>query len=676
MQRTLFTPEKRHMAAKDAVTLASVLGERLLLVPDYQRPYAWQQRQLEELWQDLDLMGDQTRHYAGTLVLRDRDRQHMTTSGATLLESEVVDGQQRLTTCLLLLDRIRRAFAELESDKNPAARETVAHITSTYGMVTIGGVRQPRLHLGDMLHDFWTQTVLGDQPHHQGRLTDTQQRLQDAARYFDAQIQQLVSGLNSDESLVQLRRLLSRVTNGLRFLVYDVDSSSDAGVIFETLNGRGRDLTELDKIKNYLLFLANTLPSAMAEHLSQRVNVAWSDIYGHLAGTPANEDLLLRAHWLTTVSPDVRTWKGATSLKQHFAREKYVPDASRLVTVSTAPSDADDRHQTLMECVESYVDTLRLCAMFTREMAEPSTAFKSFGSYAPRVQSRTAALLRSGVVANFRPLLFAARLSHPDDGDLYLRLTDMCERYSARVFTISRYRTNAGQARLFRRAHDLIAGVPGDDVLARLEAMIWEYADDDRVRRNLDASENWYGRDGHKYFLYEYELSKARREDDVAAFEKFTGSNTGRTTEHIAPQNPDWESDDWSVLSKEDHAKLKHSIGNLVLTYDNSSYSNKSFAAKKGTRGQGAPPCYADSTLAQESELVKYDNWTAESILDRGQHLTEWALTRWAITPPSSPTDVDDDDLVLDDGRAEPTEDLALVPDDAEQPTAATAQES
>ena len=59
------------MANTQEVRLPAVISERLLEVPDYQRPYAWRKKQLEDLWEDLDLLGPTGSHYAGTLVLRD-----------------------------------------------------------------------------------------------------------------------------------------------------------------------------------------------------------------------------------------------------------------------------------------------------------------------------------------------------------------------------------------------------------------------------------------------------------------------------------------------------------------------------------------------------------------------------------------------------------------------------
>ena len=156
-------------------------------------------------------------------------------------------------------------------------------------------------------------------------------------------------------------------------------------------------------------------------------------------------------------------------------------------------------------------------------------------------------------------------------------------------------------------------------MLSQLEGLIWEYADDDRIRAGLDAKENWYGRRGHKYFLYEYELQKARREEDVADFGTYYGRRAARTTEHVLPQNPDWGSGDWDHVAPADHGRLVHSIGNLALTDDNSSYGRKSFAAKKGVQGQQASPCYAQATLAQERELTAYDDWTAAIIEQRAR---------------------------------------------------------
>jgi uncharacterized protein with ParB-like and HNH nuclease domain len=131
------------MPAQQETTLTTVVAERLLVVPDYQRPYAWERKQLEDLWEDLDLMGPRGQHYFGTLVLRDvRDDEgevltSLDESGSTLRHSELVDGQQRLITCAVLLDRVRRRLVKVAQQGLDGASAMADNLRRAYGTVTI-----------------------------------------------------------------------------------------------------------------------------------------------------------------------------------------------------------------------------------------------------------------------------------------------------------------------------------------------------------------------------------------------------------------------------------------------------------------------------------------------------------------------------------------------------------
>lgn len=649
----------------NAVTLLGALKERLLVVPDYQRPYAWEKRQLEDLWQDLDLMTDGSKHYTGTLVLKDLTTELVTDSGDTVTQCEVVDGQQRLTTCLILIDRLRRAFAAIDDEQ---ARSRSDNLGRSYGPVVIEGVLHARMQLAGDLNDHWLRCVLGDGHPARGTLTAGEWRLEEAAAFFDEQIAALAEGLEPNAALTTLQRLQTRVTNGLRFLVYEVEPESHAGEIFETLNGRGRDLTEMEKIKNYLLFLADSLPPARARVLVLEVNRAWSHIYEHLAGLSANEDLLLRAHWLATQDPIARWWRGAVSVKELLSRERFVPGSARLTSRdSTLAQDSESLQDDLVSTVTDYVSTLQACALFTKEFLDPRADFQTFGADGHAARVASARLRRSGITAIFRPLLFAARLQHPRDGQLYVDLVSACERYSARVFIIGQKRSDAGQARLYRLAHDLYTGDDPKTVLDHISSLTWTYGDDDVVRAGLGPNANWYWRGGHKYFLYEYELSKAARTTDVHDFETYAvGARSARTTEHILPQKPNWAAGEWRAFTPDEHAQLCNGIGNLVLTDDNSSYGRKPFAQKKGARGQLSPPCYSDSRLVQESDIALFDDWTPETIEQRRQSFVEWALERWPLSAAAlDVVDADDlteseadasEDATPDEPRSDPSE--------------------
>lgn len=662
------------MPQNQEVRLPAVVRDRLLVIADYQRPYAWELKQLNDLWEDLDLLGPNRTHYAGTLVLRplrlDGDpngpiKESLSDDGTTLQHCEVVDGQQRLTTCLILLDRVRRRLQAMVDDGVEAAAAIAHRLRESYGMVSIDNAQQPRLQLGSGLNSYWTEVILGDSHYAGPKMIAGQERLKEAVQFFDGKLQAVTAGASSEVQFARLRDLQRRVTAGLGFLVYEVQSIAEVGVIFETLNERGRPLTDLEKTKNYLLYLARSIEDARSEQLAQEINVGWSAIFASLAGeVKGMDDQLLRAHWLATQNPEPRNWKRIDSIKARFDRSKYISGETRLVPPDHIGADQEEAWNQLFHDVRAYVRSLRDCAFFFAEMFDPHADFESFPSVdRERVRRRSAALRRSGVVALYRPLLFAARLRYPVDGAFYADLVDLCERYSARVFVIEQRRANAGEPRLLRLAHDLYNDADPQQILDEVRSVSWRYAPDDRVRATLEAThENWYVRRGHKYFLYEYERSLMAHEQELPPLSYFTeAAKEQRTTEHILPQRPAPEATCWwDVFTADEHAELVHALGNIVLTYDNSVYSNKCFADKKGHplgAEQEAATCYAQANLRQEQELAQYGEWTAQTIRFRQNRLADWALEHWGIASP------DADTLAKEgvDMEAEGTEEDALL---------------
>jgi len=671
------------MANQQEVTLHQAVGDRMLFVPDYQRPYAWEQKQLEDIWNDLDLLGPDGAHYAGTLVLREQRTDSgvvltsMDDAGNVLRHTDVVDGQQRLITCLVLLDGLRRRFAGLAAQGHKGVDKVSEQLRSSYGLVEVEGLGVPKLRLGADLNIYWVDKVLGDQTY-TGQLLSGHRRLAEAVVFFDKRLDELADGVSAEEHVSRLRDLLRRVTVGLKFLVYEVQSVAEVGVIFETLNERGRPLTELEKTKNYLLYLARQIKSGLGDSLADHINASWSDIFRNLSREAGGmDDQLLRAHWLATQDPDLRNWQRIASIKTRFDRRKYISGINKLAPTDTQTDDQTKAWQALYDDVEPYVSTLRDCSAYLAESFDPQALFDEFGKDAEKVRKRSSALRRSGVVAIFRPLLLACRMAHPTDGTLYADLVDVCERYAARVFVIAQRRANAGQSRLFRLSNDLYLGTDPQSVLTSLRVLLLEYADDARVSDNVTSpNENWYVRRGHKYFLYEYELSLMKVGEVLLPLSHFTGGHQDqRTTEHILPQNPDpsaqcW----WKEFTPEQHVALCHSLGNLVLTLDNSSYGRKCFAEKRGTPLAHAVPkstCYAQGTLHQEQALAQYDTWTPETILERQKLLAKWALERWHVEPPPMSAAIaaevaeNDEGVVEYEGTAE--DELVLVDSESSQ---------
>ena len=95
----------------DLQKLDTFFNKRLLRVPDYQRGYAWQQDQWEDFWRDLDSLGTGRKHYTGQVTIEKVsdsewqrwDDEKWLIEGKAYEPFYVVDGQQRLTTVVILL---------------------------------------------------------------------------------------------------------------------------------------------------------------------------------------------------------------------------------------------------------------------------------------------------------------------------------------------------------------------------------------------------------------------------------------------------------------------------------------------------------------------------------------------------------------------------------------------
>lgn len=594
-------------------SVSDVLRPRLLTIPDYQRGYAWEQVHVGDFLDDLRLLQPGKNHYTGTIVLLGEGQPLVDDESNALARADVVDGQQRLTTICLLLNELRRAFAAVGED---AAAQGLRR---QFLVISKNGVPQNKLQVGLDARPVW-DALLHDGPEPSPE-TLSAERLLKAARQMRDHVTKLLEGATDPAAV--LRDLRDRAITGLHFSLYTIDQPADVGVIFETLNDRGKLLTELEKVKNYLLFLAARLPAGQQAALAKRINDAWTVIYRLLLEvarvSPAGEDQFLRAHWLAAVDPVPGNWSGTKSIKAWFPRDKYA-----------------DNPEALFAEVGNYVDSLsRAARAYADSIRTDLNAFHSYGpphaQAALRLHDR---LLRARTVAVFQPLMIAMRERWPSDGAAYTRILDLCERFAVRTYVIGGYRADAGQTRLYRLAHEVYSGTRDVAALdAALRKLVYEYASDSYLRQSLlDTEFNWYRWSHLRFFLFEYELHLLNGASPDIGYSYFGKSKREKTVEHVLPQTA--KSPYWTKrFTNEQRRAYTNTLGNLVLTRDNSSYSNKDFPYKRGAAGPGIPnvTCYAQAPLQQEQELAQLAEWVPDAILARQERLAAWALKRWAV---------------------------------------------
>lgn len=594
--------------------------------------------------EDLALLDTSRHHYTGTIVLFQRAsaKKVKDDEGILYLEAEVVDGQQRLTTIVLLLSEISHALSEY-----PQSSRLAQGIRKNYVEVTdIDGQPLHKLTLNEDIDLFFKSNVPLRVPKElSGPSVESGQRLLDAKN----QISSYLIGAEGDYPNREnwMRELHSKITEQLKFSLYEVEEEAEVGVIFEVMNDRGKQLTDLEKVKNYLLYVASTLSVTPnnKEKLTKSVNQAWADILKTLMaarlGSPANEDQLLRAHWLMEYDYRPRNWQGSESIRGEFGLRKW-----------------QGQHDKLLDALHIYVQGLRNSCVSYCDALRPdrNSSFSTF-SHTARVGVSiwSEKLPRIGTTATFLPLLMAMRKNWPTEPEKYLEVLKLCEKFAFRVYRIARYYASYRQPAMLHLAHKVAHGQMSFSQV--VEEIKHQYGS----RQSREAFDEFtnpksprsrYGWSGLTYFLYEYEshLALGLGGSPKVKWSEMVGADS---IEHVLPQEiggkPYWQ----ERFDADSHEEYVHDIGNLTLTKGNPSLSNKPFPDKKGDKNaQGY--CYEKSLFVQESEIaVKWDDWTVTAIDERRAMLFEWAKKRWYVDFGDSTGDLDDpDDESGDEGDA------------------------
>jgi len=400
-----------------------------------------------------------------------------------------------------------------------------------------GNILVPKLILDANNDDFFVHNILElDGKDLQGTRIQSHKNLEGARQYFRSYLQTHKEQLKENYP-DWLERLYDKVANQMKVMVYRLRSEADAGVVFESMNNRGKKPNSLDLVKNYLLYLASKLGSEVSQKLTEDINRAWSVIFEQLnaAGRTDAEDTLLQMHWFAIYDYDQKRWdkerEKADIIKKRFQLVNYL-----------------DRYDVLFKELETYIQTLQNAVVAFADISNPnrSGAFQIYESN-PAAQKDIVKysnkIIRLGVLRPFTPLLIAVRLSFPSDSQKYLEVVKLCELFAVRVFRIADRRPSGSEAFLFRLANQLYhQRITYSTLLENLRRDLLEKCSDDLFikRFALDDPNPWYGRSSGlvKYFLYEYEEYLFGNQAPIINWSTIYEGNE-KTIEHILPQHPE-----------------------------------------------------------------------------------------------------------------------------------------
>lgn len=236
-------------------------------VPRFQRDYAWEQEQIEDLWADIESLPTEKHHYMGYIVLQ-RKSQH---------DFEVIDGQQRLITLSMIVLVAMRKISDLvaqgiEANEN---QERLIEITSRFiGAKDIVSLRvTSKLSLNRNNHTFYKETCSKLVPPNHRGLTSTNKLLKKAFEFF------LTKSMG--DSGAAIAAFIEQFSSGLIFTKIVVQDNLNAYKVFETLNARGVQLSTPDLLKNYI-FSVVTQNDDISDASLNDLDEQWSGIVSQL----------------------------------------------------------------------------------------------------------------------------------------------------------------------------------------------------------------------------------------------------------------------------------------------------------------------------------------------------------------------------------------------------------
>ena len=670
----------------------SIFKQKMFRIPDYQRGYAWQKEHLNDFWEDLVNLSNGRSHYTGVLTLKQvptgeishSDKEYWLIEDHSYKLYHVVDGQQRLTTFIIFLQSFVDFVKNLpeNSDKDNDA----IYITDTLTLLDVQGEYLYKVKpTGDKFrtykfgytadnpsYDYLRYQILNESGAGYVQETFYTLNLSNAKLYFTGQL----NGLYKKSGLAGLEEIYKRLTKRFLLNEYVINDEFDVFVAFETMNNRGKNLSDLELLKNRLIYLTmlydeTELDPAGRKSLRDSVNDGWKEAYHQLGrnkARPLNDDDFLRAHWIMYFTYSRKTGKDYIRflLGEQFTTKGVHKEVGLEIDELENPEEQstetenDESEYEDGQAIEELTPVIqsRLRPMDIKEyvVSLKGSAVHWFNSFNPNQADNMSnaemeaidRLNRVGI-AYFRPLVMSVLKNEPDE----IRRIDLfhhIERFIFLAFRMPAARQNYGSSEFSNVVRKVDRGEANVDDIKKMlqERLAFIFNPDTTLKYNdfysylekkfQDGNHSgYYGWFGLRYFLYEYELSllSETRQVKVDWNDLLKTPNDKISIEHIYPQTP---KDDWDKAFGQINNKYRPyysgTLGNLLLLSAsiNSSLQNDSFASKKSPKysstNQKIRNGYQDGSHS-EIEVSRQSTWGPKQIHDRGINLLSFMEKRW-----------------------------------------------
>lgn len=550
------------------LSLSKLLDGRLFRIPEYQRAYSWMKHQRQDLFDDLlktHSAGKEEVHFMAAVVCLRREKQELGTDEYQVLE--IVDGQQRITTLIVLLKAISLALDEDEKQEAKLRNELSDLLVKPEGDELL--LLQTN---HDSSHYFANFLRSGISPS-SGVAQTTADReileaIEDCRRYvkkWKAQGRELLS-------------LATLLKNKLYFLLHEIDQEKIVYTVFEVLNSRGLTVSWIDRLKSILMGMAFDLPKVNSAGVIKDLRTAWRDVYSVIG---------LRQGLSTESLRFAATLKVKSAPSRPLSEEDSV-DALR--------ADASGSAANVRKVATWLLDVTKACDVVMANM-------------------RMNAVTR---ISQARLLAVAIELRSDLSKMEKETLLSRWEKVTFRIYGMLGYdaRTKVGDyVRLAWRVNNEKLSA------AKISAAIGEIGRDFSINdaieelQGANCYEGWETELRYLMFRYEEHLSKMRgMKFRNEQWEKIWLASPSESIEHIFPQSKAAE-------------KQKHRLGNLVLLPPKLNSQLKDKPAKEKSDAYRKTGLLIAGKVA---DLIDKGAWDRKAIDAREEAILTWAKKEWA----------------------------------------------
>ena len=561
------------------IKFADLLEKRLFRIPHYQRAYSWRRAERQDMFKDLRKLKEKsgTSHFMATVVGLRSDTVTIVTDEYDVIE--VVDGQQRLTTLVILLKVIAQELESSLTDDDKITLTTEARLERELQELL---VKQDELSL-----------ILLQTNHDRSQYFANFLREGTAPAVSEAQTladRELLRAIHECKSFVKQwgdpTELLRLLKNQLYFIFHETHDEEAVYTVFEVLNNRGLEVSWLAKLKSRLMEVVfETDQGNRSEHIDELHRI-WGAFYGTVG---------LRE------GVDTEALTFAATLRSHrVSKIRGEGDA-----VEGLIKEVDTNLTKTIEISNWLLKVVKAVNRLQGEMRQPVTKI------------RHARLLAVSIILR----------DFPDDEER--KLLDQWEKTSFRIFGLCRKDARTGVGDFVRLACHIQNNLDlsSENILERIRQIGADYTIEEVYDQvwNTDCYNGW--EDELRYVLYRYEEHLAEQLGqtfDNEQWNRIWQESAANSIEHILPQSKG------SQYSRQEGIFV-HRLGNLLLLPPrlNSTLGDKDPKEKAEDYRQTGL-----LSAGNVAEMICKHGWDEAQIEIREDKITEWIYNEFDCPSP------------------------------------------